>query len=254
MADERFDLIFRGDIVLGQSLEAVKQRLQQLFKADAAKIDLLFSGRPVALKRQLDRATAEKYQQVLHKAGAQVALRPASEASAKAPPNQQATAQERRAQPRKSAGVEAGPARLSLAPVGGFLLKESERARLAPVTVDVSGLSVRPSEGNLLDGDELPRDEVVPVTVPEFQLADAGEILAPEGADSDLPLPSLEPEDWGLADAGSDLLSAEERGADPEPPAVTADFELAPPGSDMGQLKSEQPSVTPDTSALRLAD
>jgi len=74
MASEQFDIVFRGDIVLGHNLADVKRNLQQLFKADAAKIDALFSGKPTPLKRGLDAATAQKYRDVLLKAGAQVSL------------------------------------------------------------------------------------------------------------------------------------------------------------------------------------
>jgi len=72
MSDQEFDIIFRGDIVFGHQLSDVKMRLQQLFKADAAKVDALFSGRPVPLKRGLDRTSAEKYKEALIRAGAQV--------------------------------------------------------------------------------------------------------------------------------------------------------------------------------------
>ena len=73
-SDVRYDLVFRGDIVLGHSLVDVKARMQQLFKIDAARVDGLFSGRPVPLKRDLDQETARKYQAVLNKAGAEVTL------------------------------------------------------------------------------------------------------------------------------------------------------------------------------------
>ncbi|RYZ83522.1 MAG: hypothetical protein EOO68_32850, partial [Moraxellaceae bacterium] len=65
MSDQQFDIIFRGDIVFGHQLMDVKARLQQLFKADAAKVDALFSGRPVPLKRGLDIASAQKYKDAL---------------------------------------------------------------------------------------------------------------------------------------------------------------------------------------------
>lgn len=74
MSEQQFDIIFRGDIVFGHQLADVKNKLQQLFKADAAKIDALFTGRPVPLKRGLDQASAQKYKDVLIKAGAQVEL------------------------------------------------------------------------------------------------------------------------------------------------------------------------------------
>lgn len=81
MSEQTFDIIFRGDIQLGQNLPEVKQRLQQLFNADSARIEQLFSGRPVALKRQLDVATAERYRAALLKAGALVSIAPSSQAA-----------------------------------------------------------------------------------------------------------------------------------------------------------------------------
>src|SRR5690606_27763711 len=78
MSTPEFDIIFRGDIVLGHQLAEVKLRLQQLFKVDAAKVDALFTGRPVPLKRKLDEATANKYRAALLKAGAQVAICPSN--------------------------------------------------------------------------------------------------------------------------------------------------------------------------------
>lgn len=250
MADERFDLIFRGDIVLGQPLAAVKQRLQQLFKADAAKVEKLFSGRPVALKRGLDEATARKYQQVLHKAGAQVTLVASSESgskpSAQPPKAASGAPSAERPAPEPSAG-------LSVLPVGGFLLAESERTRLTPVSVDVSALSLRPPEGNLLEQSERLRTEAAPVAVPDFEVAEAGAMLqASDGGE--LPLVGVEPEDWGLADIGSDLLNADEREAQPVTSLPDPEFEVAPPGSDMGQLKRHTPPVEPDISGLRLED
>lgn len=236
MADERFDLIFRGDIVLGQPLATVKERLQQLFKADANTIERLFTGRPVAVKRRLDRATAQKYQQVLQKAGALVELVPArpegSDSSAPARPERAA-----------SSG-------LSLAPVGP-LLKPSERTRLAPVSVDISGLSLRPAQGPLLDATERTVDAATEVPVPTFELAAPGEDLLPEHERVELPLMAVEPDDWGLAEVGAELLRAEERA--PAPAPVTApEFDVAPVGSDMGELKRDRAPVAPDISGLRL--
>lgn len=235
MADERFDLIFRGDIVLGQSLPDVKQRLQQLFKADAAKIEQLFTGRPVALKRQLDAATAKKYQQVLHKAGAQVSVVPCKGRESAAKPG---------TQPQRG---------LTVAPVGGLLLKPAERRTLAPVSVDISGLSLRPAGGELLDQNERPRAPETPVAAPEFDVAAAGEDLLAAGERDDLPLASVEPEDWGLAEAGSDLLDQSERAPEP-PPMAAPDFEVAPAGSDLGERKKDQAPVAPDISGLKLEE
>ena len=76
-----FDIIFLGQLQPGHTLAEVKRRLIELFKADAAKIDALFSGVAVPLKRNLDQAGAKKYQAVLARAGIKVQVR-ASKASA----------------------------------------------------------------------------------------------------------------------------------------------------------------------------
>lgn len=234
MAEERFDLMFRGDIVLGQPIAAVKERLQQLFKADAGKIEQLFSGRPVAIKRGLDRATAQKYQQVLHKAGALVEMVPA------------------RTTPAKRAAPVAKPSApgLSLAPIGP-LLKPSERPTLTPVTVDVSRLSLRASEGLLVEPAERTEAPPADITVPAYQVAEPGaDLLAAEERET-LPLVGVEPDDWGLADVGADLLTERERAPEP-PPRAAPEFDVAPVGSDMGELKRDRAPVAPDISGLQL--
>src|SRR5690554_4755014 len=81
-----FDIIFRGDIVIGEQLGDVKQRLQQLFKTDATKVDALFTCRPTPMKRNLDEATAYKYRDVLLKAGIHVEVRVSGSVTFAAPP------------------------------------------------------------------------------------------------------------------------------------------------------------------------
>lgn len=236
---ESFDLVFRGDVVIGEAVGDVKLRLQQLFKVDSDKVEALFSGRPVALKRNLDRATAEKYQQVLRRAGAQVSLASSGSTQASSPSARQ--------RPKSNSG-------LSLAPMTGYLIKPEERPRLTPVNVDTSGLSLRPASGYLIDSEEFSRPQMVELEVPDLDLAELGADLLTEEERQALPVMQVDPEDWGLAEPGSNLLSAEEMGSAVERPAISADFELAPAGSDMGQQKDNRAALSPDISGLRLAD
>ena len=76
MSDRRFEVIFRGDVVPGQSLMDVKRRLAELFGAPDAKVEQMFSGRPVVIKRDLDEEAAARYRVALKDAGALVELRP----------------------------------------------------------------------------------------------------------------------------------------------------------------------------------
>lgn len=234
MTGEQFDIIFRGDIVLGHNLADVKARLQQLFKTDAARIDALFSGRPVALKKSLDADTAEKYRTVLTKVGAVVQLRTSGEEPSKVlPPKVR---------------------RLSLAPVGSLLVAANEKAAPAVVEIDTSALSLREQTGRLVDQAELP--DSIPVTINslEVDLAPLGERLVREDEVAHLPLLEIELEDWQLAETGADLLTSDERAAPIVPVISVPDFGLAPVGADMGQLKDDRPALTPDISKLRLAE
>jgi hypothetical protein len=62
---DQYSVIFRGDIVLGKNLVDVKQKLAQLFKVDDARIERMFTGKPIPLKANIALVQAKKYQAVL---------------------------------------------------------------------------------------------------------------------------------------------------------------------------------------------
>lgn len=70
MTDARYKIVFDGQLMPDMALETVKENLARLFKSEPSKIDALFSGSPLALKRDLAEAEADKYLAALHKAGA----------------------------------------------------------------------------------------------------------------------------------------------------------------------------------------
>lgn len=70
MNESTYNIIFSGTIDKKRTLAEVKDNLAALFKKDAAEIEHFFSGAPVVLKKNIDQATAGKYQAVLLKAGA----------------------------------------------------------------------------------------------------------------------------------------------------------------------------------------
>ena len=286
MNSPKFDIIFRGDIVLGHQMADVKLKLQQLFKTDAAKVDALFSGRPVPLKRGLDEATAQKYRAALMQAGAMVELKSGDEPAPQLGGEVAAAAQVATPSPaapktlaeRLAAAAPAQPEPItppsaasapvaaesfksassspswSLAAAGADLLNATERSVTTPVVVDVSAISLRPAEGNLIDTSEQNRAEVARVPVPDFGVAELGASLITAEEKHELPLMEITLEDWEIAAAGSDLLTPDERPNAPIPKVVASDFGLAPAGSDLGQLKAAVKPLNPDISGLRLAD
>jgi hypothetical protein len=292
MSEQQFDIIFRGDIVFGHQLAEVKVRLQQLFKTDVAKIDALFTGRPVPLKRGLDQASAQKYKDVLIKAGAQVEL-VAVGGTATEPPQPQAIppkvveahsapltlaqrlavqeaeaeqkaqqeaarrAQEAGARPAAQLSVQVSSTSegdWSLAPTGADLLKPGEKHEFIPRDIDTSNISLREATGNLVDARELPAMPPASVVVPNYDVAAAGSDLIRQDEKHELPLPEIELQDWDIADAGSDLINEDEKIIQPAAVVAIPDFGIAPAGADLGQLKPVVKAVVPDISKITLAD
>ncbi|KPW13593.1 hypothetical protein ALP66_100559 [Pseudomonas amygdali pv. photiniae] len=67
-----YEIVFSAELVAGAQPEKVRANLGKLFNADAERLELLFSGRRLVLKNNLDAATAEKYRATLERAGARV--------------------------------------------------------------------------------------------------------------------------------------------------------------------------------------
>lgn len=258
---ESFEIVFRGDIQFGQNLADVKLKLQQLFKIDAVKIDTLFTGKPVVLKRGLDKASAEKYQDVLTKAGALVEL-VASSASIPAPAakppasSPEKTLQEKSAQENPQTSVPVDPVagtQWTLAPVGSLMMPAS--ARLAPVTrqFNLSVYSLRPVGGNLVDRTESNQAEPEPLSIPDYKVADVGVNLIEAGEKMELPILEIDVEDWGLSEPGAPLLADNEKAPEVSP-VLSPDFSLAPVGSLLEQIKPQVEIKIPDVSGLKILE
>lgn len=74
MSSETYDLVFSGELVRGADPADARRKLGALFKISEAKVEVLFSGKPVTLKKSLDFATATKYRVAIKKAGCRVDL------------------------------------------------------------------------------------------------------------------------------------------------------------------------------------
>lgn len=67
-----YEIVFSGQLVPGAQLDRVQANLGKLFHSDAQRLELLFSGRRLVLKNNLDVEAAEKYRSTLERAGALV--------------------------------------------------------------------------------------------------------------------------------------------------------------------------------------
>lgn len=166
MTDVRYEIAFSGQTLPGAEPEQVRANLARLFQADAQRIALLFSGRRMVIKQNLDAAAADKYRQAMERAGAQVevcALDVEVEEIELAPPP-----------PADAAPAPAAPVgRLQVAPRDGYMAAFAEVQApdfgIAPVGVDLQDSRPEPAAPALdlsrlslapvgSDMGELPRD------------------------------------------------------------------------------------------------
>lgn len=204
MADEEFDLVFKGQLVKSVDEAQAKANLGRLFKIDGARLDALFTGKAVTLKKNLDFDTASKYRVAIKKAGAVVELvaveapAPVAKASpapvaAPAAPKPAFNSVPAEPKPSKPAAAPAAAIVGSAAsqvsvPVPDFggaacgrYSRGGERESLPLMEVDISGIALRETTGNLVDASEIARPAPVQVDIANIALAEQqGELLKPE--------------------------------------------------------------------------
>ncbi|WP_044871715.1 hypothetical protein [Pseudomonas sp. LFM046] len=163
----RYEIAFSGKLVPGARLELVQANMAKLFQADAQRIAMLFSGRRVILKNNLDEASAEKYRSTLERAGALVevlSMEPEIEEVELAPPPQP----DPRPQP-----VQA-PAPAPVATHGRLKVTPRDEYMAAFVGVDAPDFGIAPVGADLQDA----RPEAPPL---DFDFSSFS--VAPVGSD-----------------------------------------------------------------------
>lgn len=255
MAEQAVNVIFRGDIVLGQNLAEVKARFAQLFKLTPDKVDAYFSGRPVALKKACDQATAEKFKQALQQIGCLVQIKPVDDGAAAKPvatPAAQTPAAEA-----ASAATGASPAApVAAEPVANSsvaqAIDQSASAQPVAAVIDISHLSLV-KRNPFSTEDEEPLEPPRVITPPNLDLSQYA--LEPVSDDwleaaRDVPELQLDLSAISLDEVGADLLHPDEVPV-VEPVVVdVSGISIAATGADLGQILQPEPPPAPDTSHL----
>lgn len=91
MAELRYQVIFRGETVPDIPFEDVKANLANLFKTNEVRINRLFSGQAVVLKKGLRQEEGERYRMLLERAGALCEVVPLTAAQPSPPSETAAT-------------------------------------------------------------------------------------------------------------------------------------------------------------------
>ena len=91
MTEERFKILFRGDIADGFLREDVKAKLIELFGLKEQTVEALLEGQTATLKKNLDRDGALKFKQAFEKTGAICYIRPMDDNAATSAPKPPST-------------------------------------------------------------------------------------------------------------------------------------------------------------------
>lgn len=223
---DRFNVVFSGELVGGADPTQVRANLAKLFKMDAGKVEALFSGKPVVIKKDADQATAMKFRAALRQAGAQCQMVPVD-------------------------GAGPGPTAAEPAPAPDS--KASFEARdpgPAPSASGPATFDAREPAGSPPAAAEPP-----PAREPDPESQSA----APSAASGDMEtVGTIRTSgtgfsgDFDVAPAGADMGEKKPEAAPVDPDI--SHLSMAPAGSDMGQKKDEREEVRPDISHLSLAD
>ena len=159
-----FDILFRGELAPDNNLEQVKARVAKSFRLDEAAVNQLFSGATVSLKRNIDKATAERIYQRLSEAGAVAKIVPSTlnkstsntNSSSESPSNKSALNQ-------PSADNQDADKAFTLAPLGSDVLEGAAMPEQDQESIPVDHLGLEPVGSNIIEEGEA--ETIEPVVV-----------------------------------------------------------------------------------------
>ena len=129
MPVERYNVVFAGELVDQAAPETARRKLMALFHLDEARVEPLFSGRRIFVKRNLDLDTAARLQDAFRKAGGRALIEPA-DVVAEGPARES----------EEISGADSDRSELTLAPIGAPLEQIDDSA--PPLLPNTSGLTL----------------------------------------------------------------------------------------------------------------
>ena len=230
-----YKLIYAGEVLEGQHPAVVRKRLATLLKLDDARMDVLFSGKPVVVKKSADDALKARYLTAFEKAGAQLRVQAVTstpeqnapqENTQKSTPETPAGASSEPAAQASAPAADVPPgqpsAELSALPVGADILSDAERTEFVPAEIATDHIKLQGAVFAV-------EDEAQAVSGPNVDHLSLAEVGEP------------------LGDLGSQSTYAQDVELD-----LDIQFDLAEVGADMGVADTSAPPPAPDTSHITL--
>jgi len=227
VADKKFQVIINGQLADGVALAQTKQNIARLFKKTIEAVEPMFSGKRISIKKNLDRTTAKKYQQIIIKAGLKAGIAAMPEA----------TSAEKTTTPKPQATILSDA---TLATAGSIM---DGRAKPEDANIDTSAYRMD-EVGIILDETPPPADANIDTSA--FVMDEVGTILdetPPTAA------PEIDTSNISMREVGENLTEYE------PPPEVEFDlsqFSMGEIGEDIIASVTASPADI-DTSKLSLA-
>lgn len=246
MSLETYDVYFSGAILKDADPDEVKRQVGAIFKLEGKKLERLFCGKPVPIKRGIDMDQAIRFRVTFRDAGALVDIVPAGEAAPG--PAARPAPPPRPVAPAKPVAPAAKPETAPGLSLADGPLPEAPQPATEPIPVPDYGLS-SPKNFDLSDC----TSPVEPAPIPDISAMDldkAGAILdeSPEPAPLEIDITAL------MMDApGTTLIEPEET----PPPTIDIDqLSMSEPneGSLEGYQKPVEPAPLPDIGHLHLEE
>ena len=129
MPVELYNVVFSGELVDQAAPETARRKLMALFHLDEARVEQLFSGRRIFIKRNLDLDTAARLQDAFRKAGGRALIEPVDAAeNGPGPDPDPEPASDSDSDSDELAGAASGQPQLTLAPIGAPLEQIDDQA------------------------------------------------------------------------------------------------------------------------------
>lgn len=194
--NDTFAVIFKGEILNGADVATTREKIGNIFKADTAKLEKLFSGNHIVIRKGIDQATAEKLVNMFAKMGAKAYIKNVSTTAQPTPtPTEQTTtpsADVSSTTPADNSAPRTYPSDVKINPASEAVGKNAPQTVVNLTPGDTSGLSMSDAGGLLVEP-----NTTDPTPIPEAiqaDLAELGELLAEPITRSD-PTPDV-PDEW----------------------------------------------------------
>ena len=177
MDEQGFQIVVNGQLTEGTNPETAKANIAKLFKTSSDKVEPMFSGQKVTVKKGLDEATAKKYQTALKNAG----LIAAVESMAATTP----------------ATADSGPGGVSIETVGTQI---DQTPAPAPANIDTSNISMGEAGETIKEYENIP---VPDIDTSNINMSEVGETLVDYQPPTE---PDINIDTLSMGEAGEEIM------------------------------------------------